>query len=78
MPKKKKEYCVKVHFLLKYSSKMSYILVSLCHMDFFYFHELYAIKVEIKTKKGFECFTRCTMNLEYMKVYNFELNYRRK
>ena len=41
----------------------------------FDFHELYAIKIKIKTKKAFEYFTACTMNLEYMKVAQFELYY---
>ena len=45
---------------------------------FFYFYELHAIKIEIKTKKVFEYVTACTMNLEYMKVSYFELYYRRK
>ena len=44
----------------------------------FDFHDLYAIKIEIQTKSGFEYFTACTMNLEYMKVSKFELYYGRK
>ena len=37
----------------------------------FGFQELYATKIKIETKKGFEYFTACAMDLEYMKVSQF-------
>ena len=44
----------------------------------FDFHELYDIKIKIKAKKGFEYLTARATDIEYMKVYIFELYYRRK
>ena len=44
----------------------------------FDFHALYAIKIEMKTKNGFEYFTARARDLEYMKVSQFELYYGRK
>ena len=42
------------------------------------FHALYALKVEIKTKKRFEYFSARAMDLEYMKVSEFVLYCGRK